>query len=1350
MIKTKGNPASGYGKPRFGGGMGELWQRATIAAAIGINISDPVDQLDEKYSPFMKNVRVYGKSQITNRPGLRLKDEISDVHSITQLQDEVNGLSPFVYGAGTELFLDSDVNSAIAAGYSGKPFTSIIARPSKTPHPWMFIADENKMSAIDANGNYRQWGINPPRKAPMLLAAVPSEQLSITDCEALTEYGNTWNKSVGATTLTVVDRVNTVVNKIIFDSGSTGWAVVVPTTFTSGIQANSRIKIDSEFVEITQILPAIANTTVEGIVYHSGSTGKATVQLATATKGLQPNSIITVGSETVRVIEVVDGLDNRPCFVADFTTTHVVGEVVSGNAGFRCYAVSTHTVGAPLVIKAFETIIDPAVGTPKGIGNIRLNAPRDLSQIGGKAITDEDELRIGIYVSDINRLIEGRIWLDVDSNTTATYDPYDLSRNYFFYAFRPDDLQAIADFTLANSLIGGTPGRVQKSNYDKFNLGPAATIRDNSTGRLVSYDSVLGDLQRLKGGLDKVSTGVKVKEELLKKFQDNYGISIGADGRTLFQIGSGREQWYQLTIKIKDLQRIGEDKSKTLKDVKSVMVNFQVTTTNPASTVTCAFSSFSIGGGYNLDSYAARGTFSDAYYYRYTGWNDDTGDESLPSPTTRVGILSRRQKNSIEMDHHPDEQITKLNVYRYGGTLKQWIFVGRVNNPLSGTVTFVDDYSDESIANNRLMQFDKYAPVPIAGLPVNGFCNVVGNRVTRVSGDAFDASWAQGNEISIDGKTHLLFAQPEGDIIELTASAGTMTNVEFVINSPIKLAQPLGRVFGPYGAGAEALTYFFVGDALNPGFLYWTNPDDPNCSADGNYIEITGPNEPLVTGVMYDGRAFVFSSERMWQILPTRLANGAPGFAAQEVANSRGVVSPWAVCVDKLIYFVSKDGIYVSEGGQPTSLTQEALGELFPHDGISGDDFGELKGIMLEDDTKIRLTAYSGRLYFDHVNTVGEYQTLVFNIEDAQWILDKYADGGVSCRYGKIGGRSGDYKLVCATATKVAWLDNKTPTDYDVAIDCEWHTLAFGAEERRAEKLWGDYIVNWQGTGADDLTVEIWENSFSTLRQTDTIAMVAGRNQSLKEFGDDFYALDLGAKFSLTTTNNFQYFNWEPSILMRPERSSLRNTDWDDVGEVGSKLIQGVYIEADTLGTSQQVNVVGDEGQLLQVLTINHDGQQRKVYSFDSLAPTMLVRLEPQSSELNWRLYDVSWIAVKYPEKATTWQTPPAQDLGYCGWKHLGEAYVDIQAETQSMLTVTIDGVDYTYSLAATGATVKRIYLRMLPIKGKLFSFKIHNTEGVRVFQSSCIHVGDWGRGLDQPYRMVNPFGGENGEGAQI
>ena len=561
---------------RFGKGLGELWQRATVKAGRGIDLSSPLDQLSDDKMPYMRNVRSYTKGGLTPRPGLEELFNLANCHSIFQLQDVYNNLNPFVFGSGTELYAGSvqaDLAAPIATGFSGSPLCAVVGRPERSPDPYIFISDVNKMVAMNSSRQVRNWGIAPPMQGPTLLNPDPAKMLPISNTDNTTQDGVAWNTSLGITpaSLTVVNRTNTTITRILYDSGTTGYCLIQPAAMGKDIQPNTRIYANSaEYVLVEQVLPAISDTTVEAIEYDSGTTGLCTIQLTAATAGLQPNSLLLLnGVEPVRVLEVVDGLDNLPCIRVSTTTTIAAGQAVAGLGAFRCYTTTTLAAAHTLVCKALQFTLDPTIASSNGIGNLRLNKAFDLTQVSGKTITEDDEISIGLYISDINRLIEVRLWFDVDPGTAAgVYAATDLSRNYYFYAARASDLQSYADFQLATSLVGATPGRIQKSTYDKFNAGPNTLVRDNETGKLISYDQALADFRALKSGFGDTTKGLFAgnKQEILKKFQDRYGVSVNDQNEPLFQIGSGKEQWYQLTIKVKDLQRAGTDRSRTLKN----------------------------------------------------------------------------------------------------------------------------------------------------------------------------------------------------------------------------------------------------------------------------------------------------------------------------------------------------------------------------------------------------------------------------------------------------------------------------------------------------------------------------------------------------------------------------------------------------------------------------------------------------------------------------------------------------------------------------------------------------------------------------------------------------------------
>ena len=321
------------------------------------------------------------------------------------------------------------------------------------------------------------------------------------------------------------------------------------------------------------------------------------------------------------------------------------------------------------------------------------------------------------------------------------------------------------------------------------------------------------------------------------------------------------------------------------------------------ATTTVGISSWWIGGQAGPDARASQvnqDQQNTAYYYVYVGRNSETGDESNPSPPCRAGVFSRRQFNTIQLTQHPDPQIDKLDVYRYGGSLLQWIYVGSVDNSTANP-TFTDKLPDSSILGNKLLSFNKFAPFPQVGIPTSGTCDIVGNRLVWKTGPKFDTTYALGVQVLLNGRAYTLYNSPDSDeLIELTESAGSFTDAAFEFPNPLRLAQPLPYVWGPFGQGELGLVNFACGDPLNPNILYWTNAGDPGSTSDRNQLEVTSPNEPLINGCIYDAKCYLISSERMFLVTPLQLADGSLSFRSDEVANSKGLYSPYALTVERL------------------------------------------------------------------------------------------------------------------------------------------------------------------------------------------------------------------------------------------------------------------------------------------------------------------------------------------------------------------------------------------------------------------------------------------------------------------
>lgn len=286
----------------------------------------------------------------------------------------------------------------------------------------------------------------------------------------------------------------------------------------------------------------------------------------------------------------------------------------------------------------------------------------------------------------------------------------------------------------------------------------------------------------------------------------------------------------------------------------------------------------------------------------------------------------------------------KIDIARFGGTLSDFRLLGSVKN--DGT-TYTDTSSDRLIADNELAGrlelgntnavFDYYKPFVIIDIPKKGVASIVGTRLTWVSGDILNITYPRGTQVLLNGKVNTFYTNPDTALtVDLELDVGNLVNAEFEIKEPLLTGQPLPIVFGPFGEGNFGLYFFGLGDKKNAGTLYWLDGNSPGTMSDLNRLEITSPSEPLMTGVIYDGFGYVWTTRKSFQLQPT--FNGQDfSFIARENANSRGVYSRYAIAVGRdYIYHLTEnaDGIVRVQGnGNPQYITAGTLDNLFYNNG---------------------------------------------------------------------------------------------------------------------------------------------------------------------------------------------------------------------------------------------------------------------------------------------------------------------------------------------------------------------------------------------------------------------------------
>jgi hypothetical protein len=785
------------------------------------------------------------------------------------------------------------------------------------------------------------------------------------------------------------------------------------------------------------------------------------------------------------------------------------------------------------------------------------------------------------------------------------------------------------------------------------------------------------------------------------------------------------------------------------------------------------------------------GTTGVPYVYRYRGrkaGDIQTGAYGNAGPPMRsvdgtgapIGVSAHQQNVRVTIvTAHPDTSVVFLDVFRFGGSLTTWNYVGSCSNAAGATVT--DTFNDLTMAQQPQLEFDNLQPFPTIDQGLFGQCSIAaqagGGAILTISSSArfkfYDPSnldqpyYGFGNQIQVGGQAYTFYRAPTSATqVELVENVAGGASGNFLMPSPEIWHQPLTFLWGPYGGGESATFFFGVGDLYRLGALHWTKGNSPESVSEQGVLDVTQPSEPLQNGCLYGGNPFVFSSERQFQIYPT--FGQATDFVAIEVPNSKGLYMRWAIAVGpRGIYFRARDGIYVTNGGAPVSITDTDLYSIFPHetgqgqgqqfiaDGQDATPYGSGGPFAPPDDTletAQRLSYGDGFLYYDYTDIDGKQRTLVYNTVTDAWVSRDTYTPPIAMHYAGEGGENlvtgeGIHEMYMGGSDGLAYQYGAADSDNGVAIAGHFRTGTTKGEDPRPRFLWGDAWMDYDSQ-CMQLTIDIGFDNY-TYWSVATLAglNLNGRRQSVIDInnGEGQYAMNLGLDISFTYLGGRPaFYAWDSSHEPMPELTILRASNWTDDGYPGAKFFQGFYIEGDSLGVTRTVQVMIDGGGILpQTFTFNAGNRQEIPYSFNPPFISRLVRILPADPDM-WRLFKIRWIWEPAPDLALNWMTQPTTH-NFTEFFHHRDGYFALIASDPVAFTVNRrdDGTSFSYVIPPTtqGALYQqKQYLVLQPMKAKIVDYELTSPVAFRLFQKdTSIRVGPWGR--RQGYTVVMPFG---------
>lgn len=1012
---------------------------------------------------------------------------ITDVRAYTRLQTEfepryvirTQANEVFVSAAGTP------ISATTLAGTSDGVFL-IPFRPAQSPDPWMYIAareDYQKISSPDAldNVDARNVGLQEPQQPPQ---AAPTELGLVEFSGVATDWTNSGTAGAITDSFRTVDTIGDLIEDPVFASR---WSIEVADDKFYQVAQTVYFDIYYNVLSVIQDVIAPVNSgsgiDIAAIFYRSGSSGAAVVVLDQnaissnvpgsavtpisdsiltdpVLAGLRRGALISIsggaGTETVLVLSVTKGPTGQFSFECSTTLTFVAGDTVTGLPTIVTEnpTLNSGSTGEPIFSKSLNFSISGS-----GVANIQQALATnpfttDLETGSGlvQTVQLDDYLNFAINLSDPSKLTVGRIIFNVG-------DTVDYVTEFYYAEFTAADLIRNLPPSSQPSQVGSTV-----PTFEEFVRATIGNVGGPEYTEKVIQNIVTGE------GFPFGNQHDKFLSEYNKLYGNVSSPTFDSD-TTIYPASS----WVVIQIPIRSLTHGGTNQTKSLADCNGVRVQLQMT-----DAITAMVSCFWVGGGGQPDV----GRVGIPYYYCARGRDSRTGVKSNPSPATRYGVSPRRQQVLVQItDSVGDPQMDTWDFYRYGGTLTNWLYVGSIpNTGLYGTDEFTDNLFDLAIATSGFLERDNFEPWPSIDLPfeLNGTAVVVGTILQLTFTGASDVPdnilrWLPGTLLLVDSTAFTLYTRPVQISalvyrIETAECMGAFTPTTVKSNEPILARQRLSSVFGPDAAG----TVFGCGDPLRPGTLSYAKSYNPDSVPDAYNREIVQPSEPLIGGIIIDGVASVASSARWWDLYPQfGGAAGADRYQPVERGVGRGLGAPYAFCTDgKRVFFVAKDGIWYKEGSSGASMTEQALRNIFPHEGVPGRDY-TYAGITVyaPDYTRsqtFRLSFAKGYLYFDYEDSTGTRRTLVCDTtkEVPAWSVDDYADP-ITCHYWLEGPEndttavSDSYPvLVMGDENDRFYVQRDLTNDNGVPIDGAVATFEYDGGDVRADQFWGDGMVD--------------------------------------------------------------------------------------------------------------------------------------------------------------------------------------------------------------------------------------------------------------------------------------------------
>lgn len=398
----------------------------------------------------------------------------------------------------------------------------------------------------------------------------------------------------------------------------------------------------------------------------------------------------------------------------------------------------------------------------------------------------------------------------------------------------------------------------------------------------------------------------------------------------------------------------------------------------------------------------------------------------------------------------------------------------------------------------------------------------------------------------------------------------------------------------PYVAGPFLGKYLIAcGDPNRPGYVYWTNSGNPDGASPVNNLQVTSAREPLIGTFQYGSQPYLWSRDNLWKL---DFGSGSTvTFVPRLTACGKGLASPWAYCIGPLIYFLSTDGIYETNGdGEAVSLTEESLRPIF-----NGVTVGEYLPVDYTQTSALRLSYTGLELRFFYKDTAGTARELIYHTLYKRWRSASSTEHTATLAY-EDENQSSLRVLLGATNGAVYKSGPEYTDDNGVAISAHARTGSSDFGIPQTFKEFGNIIVDAVPTrggtvpaAEQGIVLTPYINAEATTLAPSSITGTGRQNTPISLL--DTYAYSLALDF---TWVGYGHFLYGATLLWRADEEALFHWECPDTdhGASGWQHARDAYICLRSSATVTLTLLIDGVAYTFTPPESNTSGAKRKVY----------------------------------------------------------------------------------------------------------------------------------------------------------